>query len=109
MLGYARDRRLKRTFDHLLEIQHEDGGWRCNRVRMGKSPETDASNPGVTLAALDAFRFSRFLNQDRRLDKAVRSLLAHCKIRMERTPEHDTLEAFVRSKGRFVAPFTSHR
>ncbi len=86
MLGYARDRRLKRTFDHLLEIQHEDGGWRCNRVRMGKSPETNASNPGVTLAALDAFRFSRFLNQDRRLDKAVRSLLAHWKTRLPLGP-----------------------
>ena len=48
---------------------------------MGKSPETDASNPGVTLAALDAFRFSRFLNQDRRLDNAVRTLLDHWKTR----------------------------
>ena len=28
-LGYARDRRMKTTFQHLLEVQHADGGWRC--------------------------------------------------------------------------------
>ncbi len=50
-LGYARDRRLKQTFDHLFEVQHVDGGWRCNTVKLGRSPVTDASNPGVTLAA----------------------------------------------------------
>ena len=76
-LGYARDRRLRRTFDHLLEIQHSDGGWRCNTVKPGRSPETDASNPGVTLAALDAFRFSGKADQDGSFDKAVRFLLAH--------------------------------
>ena len=64
-LGYANDRRLLRTFDHLLEIQHDDGGWRCNTVRLGRSPDTDASNPGVTLAVLDAFRFTSRLDQDR--------------------------------------------
>lgn len=57
-LGYARNRRLKRTFEHLFETQHVDGGWRCNAVKLGRSAETDASNPGVTLSALDAFRFS---------------------------------------------------
>jgi hypothetical protein len=85
-LGYARDRRLKRTFEHLLEIQHEDGGWRCNRVRIGKSPETDASNPGVTLAALDALRFSRCRDTDQRLAQAVKSLLAHWKTRVPLGP-----------------------
>jgi hypothetical protein len=76
-LGYVRDCRLKRTFHHLLEAQHADGGWRCKRVKLGRSPETDASNPGVTLGALDAFRFTPFLNKDKRLDKAVSSLLDH--------------------------------
>lgn len=76
-LGFARDRRLKKTFDHLLDIQHNDGGWRCNTVKLGKCAITDASNPGVTLAALDAFRFTSMLNKEKRLDKAVNSLLDH--------------------------------
>lgn len=80
-LGFARDRRVKRTFEHLLEVQHDDGGWRCNTIKLGRDPITDASNPGVTLAALDAFRFSPFLNKDKRLDRAVKSLLEHWKTR----------------------------
>lgn len=76
-LGYARDRRLKRTFEHLFEVQHSDGGWRCNTVKLGAIPGTDASNPGVTLHALDAFRFTDHLNADKRLDKAVKTLLSH--------------------------------
>ena len=80
-MGYAGDRRLKRTFDHLLDIQHDDRGWRCNTVKLGRSPETDASNPGVTLAALDAFRFTRPANSDKRLNQAVKFLLAHWKTR----------------------------
>ena len=80
-LGYAGDKRLQRTFDHLLETQHDDGGWRCNTVRLGRSPQTDASNPGVTLAALDALRFSRFLNREKHLDRAAGFLLAHWKSR----------------------------
>ncbi len=63
-LGYARDRRLRRSFEYLLEVQHDDGGWRCSTVKLGRSPETDASNPGVTLSALDAFRFTEHLNLD---------------------------------------------
>jgi hypothetical protein len=46
--GYARDRRLQRTFAHLLETQHDDGGWRCNKFLFGRGPETEFSNPGVT-------------------------------------------------------------
>ena len=80
-LGYARDRRLERSFEHLFEVQHNDGGWRCNTVKLGRSPETDASNPGVTLSALDAFRFTTHLNADRRLDRAVKTLLSHWKTR----------------------------
>jgi len=75
-LGFAKDRRLKQTFEQLFDHQHDHGGWRCNTVRLGKSPVTDASNPGVTLSALDAFRFNPHLNQNKRLDQAVKFLLA---------------------------------
>lgn len=76
-LGFASDERLQNTFDHLLRIQHADGGWRCNTYKFGRGPETDSSNPGPTLYALDAFRFTPFLNQDERLDRAVEFLLGH--------------------------------
>lgn len=85
-LGYAKDKRLQRTFDYLFDIQHDDGGWRCNTVKLGRSEVTDASNPGVTLNVLDAFRFTPLVNQDRRLDKAVRSLIAHWKTRVPLGP-----------------------
>jgi hypothetical protein len=87
-LGYAKDRRLARTFAHLFEVQHDDGGWRCNTKKLGRSAETDSSNPGVTLAALDAFRFSPHLNKDERLDAAVRSLLDHWDTRRPLGPCH---------------------
>lgn len=80
-LGYAKDRRLKVTFEHLLETQHVDGGWRCNVCKLGRSPQTDASNPGVTLWALDAFRFTPLPNTEKRLGKAVAFLLDHWEIR----------------------------
>jgi len=59
--GYARDRRLQQTVAHLLETQHHDGGWRCNKFFFGHGPETEFSNPGVTLLARDAFRFTEHL------------------------------------------------
>jgi len=77
-LGHGRDKRLAKTFERLLETRHEGGGWRCNRAKLGKSAATDASNPGVTLAALDALRFTRH-RDDERLDAAVRTLLSHWK------------------------------
>ena len=80
-LGYARDRRLKVTFEHLLSVQHDDGGWRCKKKPLGISNAMDASNPGVTLAVLDAFRFTNYLNTDHRLDMAVDSLLKHWETR----------------------------
>lgn len=86
--GYAKDSRLKRTFDHLLEIQHNDGGWRCNTYKYGRGPETAFSNPGPTLTALDAFRFTSFLNQDKRLDRAVEFLLDHWVTRKPLGPCH---------------------
>lgn len=87
-LGFSRDRRLKRTFEHMMETRHGDGGWRCNTVKPGKSRETDASNPGVTLAALDAFRFTPGAANDKRLAGAVRFLLGHWKTKKPLGPCH---------------------
>lgn len=87
-LGYASDSRLKRTFDHLLGIQHSDGGWRCNKFSFGRGPETEFSNPGPTLLALDAFRFTDSLNKNEMLDKAVEFLLDHWKTRIPLGPCH---------------------
>jgi hypothetical protein len=79
-LGKARDERLQRTFEHFFATQHTDGGWRCNTVELGASAQTDVSNPGVTLNVLDAFRFTPHVD-DKRLDKAVMTLLQHWKVR----------------------------
>lgn len=87
-LGRQRDERLQRTFQHLFEIQHGDGGWRCNKFSFGRGPETEFSNPGPTLTALGAFRFTRFLNSDPRLDKAVEFLLGHWTTRRPLGPCH---------------------
>lgn len=76
-LGFVQDERLAQTFEWLLQHQHDDGGWRCHRIRLGASPETDASNPGVTLAVLDAFRFVAASTETERLDAAVDTLLDH--------------------------------
>ncbi len=86
--GYARDDRLQRTFAHLLETQHQDGGWRCNKFPFGRGPETEFSNPGVTLQVLDAFRFTGHLNQHPALDWAVESLLDHWVVRRPIGPCH---------------------
>ena len=58
LMGYASDDRLRHTFDHLLETLHDDGGWRCKKFSYGRGPETEFSNPGPTLAALDALRLA---------------------------------------------------
>ncbi len=87
-LGYAFDSRLKKTFEHLLEIQHSDGGWRCNKFSFGRGPETEYSNPGPTLLALDAFRFTDSLNKNKNLDKTVEFLLMHWEIRKPLGPCH---------------------
>ncbi|WP_446786515.1 hypothetical protein [Macellibacteroides fermentans] len=87
-LGYASDSRLRKTFDHLLEIQHSDGGWRCNKFSFGRGPETEFSNPGPTLMALDAFRFTDTLAQCKTLDRAVGFLLDHWESRIPLGPCH---------------------
>lgn len=86
--GHARDRRLQQTFTHLLETQHHDGGWRCNKFFFGRGPETEFSNPGVTLMALDVFRFTEHLNHNPALDRAVESLLEHWVVRRPLGPCH---------------------
>jgi hypothetical protein len=87
-LGHAGDDRLKRTFRHLLDSQHGDGGWRCRKFSFGRGPETEYSNPGPTLEALDAFRFSDFINRDHRLDRAVEFLLYHWEVKIPLGPCH---------------------
>lgn len=86
--GYARDRRLQTTFTHFVETQHDDGGWRCKKFSYGRGPETEFSNPGVTLAVLDAFRFSKHINQNPCLNRAVESLLDHWTVRRPIGPCH---------------------
>lgn len=87
-IGYASDDRMKRTFRHLLEIQYEDGGWRCNKFSFGRGPETEFSNPHPTLTALSAFRFSEYLNREPALERAVEFLLEHWTIRKPIGPCH---------------------
>ena len=58
LLGYASDDRMLHTFDNLLGTLHDDGGWRCKKFSFGRGPETEFSNPGPTLAALDALRLA---------------------------------------------------
>ena len=86
--GYEKDRRLQLTLSHLLETQHDDGGWRYNKFSYGRGPETEFSNPGVTLLALDVFRFTEHVNRDPRLDRAVESLLDHWVVRRPIGPCH---------------------
>ena len=87
-LGYAKNARLQKTLEHLFSIQHSDGGWRCKKFSFGKGPETEFSNPGPTLTALNAFRFTEYLNHEPALDKAVSFLLNHWTTRLPLGPCH---------------------
>jgi hypothetical protein len=87
-MGYASDTRLQKTFQHLLDIQYADGGWRCNKFSFGRGPETEYSNPFPTLTTLSAFRFSDYLNKEPALDRAVDFLLEHWTIRKPIGPCH---------------------
>jgi hypothetical protein len=87
-MGYSSDARIKKTFQHLLNTQYTDGGWRCNKFSFGHGPETEYSNPMPTLTALNAFRFSDYLNKEPLLDKAVDFLLEHWIIRKPIGPCH---------------------
>jgi hypothetical protein len=83
-VGAIGDSRCAASFSWLLENQADDGGWRCATVKLGRSPETDASNPGATLYVLDALRLhhEQVTGSDRdRIDRAVESLLSHWETR----------------------------
>lgn len=86
LLGYAADDRLRRTFDHLLGMLHDDGGWRCKKFSFGRGPETEFSNPGPTLAALDALRLAGLT--DSAPAGAVELLLEHWVSRAPLGPCH---------------------
>lgn len=81
-LGAHSDKRLEKSYQQLLDIQSNDDGWRCNTVKLGKSPETDASNPGTTLYVLDAFRFRKNTKAEiEQLNKGVDFILQHWETR----------------------------
>lgn len=87
-MGFVYDSKLQKTFQHLLDTQYVDGGWRCNKFSFGRGPETEYSNPLPTLIALDAFRFSNYCNNEPALDVAVDFLLEHWSIRKPIGPCH---------------------
>lgn len=87
-MGYACDARIQKTFQYFLETQQPDGGWKCNKYSFGRGPETEYSTPYTTLAALNAFRFSPYVNNEPKLNKAVDFLLAHWVIRTPISPCH---------------------
>ena len=86
--GYADDKRVKAVLEHLLSSRFEDGGWRCNKFLFGRGPETDFSNPGVTLFALDAFRCADMHKGTTDFDRAVETLLNHWIVRVPTGPCH---------------------
>lgn len=86
--GYADDERVKVLLKYLLSNRFEDGGWRCNKFIYGKGPETNFSNPGVTLLALDAFRCAGMHEGAHDFDRAVETLLDHWTVRVPTGPCH---------------------
>lgn len=87
-MGYVEDERIQKTLRYFLDTQQEDGGWKCNKYSYGRGAETVYSNPYPTLCALNAFRFSRYANEEPALDRAVEFLLAHWTIRKPIGPCH---------------------
>jgi hypothetical protein len=87
-MGYVNDPRVQKTLTYLLDTQSEDGGWKCNKYSYGHGLETVHSNPFPTLVALNAFRFSKYINNNSKLDQAVLFLLEHWDIRKPIGPCH---------------------
>lgn len=85
--GYADDPRVQPVLEHLRGTRWDDGGWRCRKFSYGHGPETEHSNPGVTLHALDALRW-RGADGSRELDRAVTTLLEHWTVRTPVGPCH---------------------
>lgn len=86
--GYVQDERVVSALNYLLHNPYSDGGWRCNKFIWGRGPETEHSNPGVTLWALDAFRCAGWNNKEKSLDRAVETLLDHWTVRVPTGPCH---------------------
>ena len=86
--GYAGEKRVKTLLEYLLTNRFEDGGWRCNKFLYGRGPETNFSNPGVTLMALDAFRCVGIHQGTEELDSAIETLLDHWTVRIPIGPCH---------------------
>jgi hypothetical protein len=81
-LGISNDEKIEKSYRWLLDTQWNDGGWRCPMIKLGKSPLTDASNPGTTLYVLDAFRFrANQPDETIKLNKGVDFLLQHWEVR----------------------------
>ena len=81
------DERIEGCYGKFLETQQKDGGWRCATVKIGKSPQTDASNPGTTLYVLDAFRYRNISKNDMvSTNRAVDFLLRHWETRIPLGP-----------------------
>ncbi len=88
LMGHSKDARVKKSLNHLFEIQERDGGWRCNKFAFGRGEETKASNPFPTLVALNVFRLSGHANRKPELDRAVEFLLSHWITRAPLGPCH---------------------
>lgn len=89
--GYASHPRVQAALDYLLSDRYEDGGWRCKKFIFGHGLETEASNPGVTLLALDAFRLAGLdavTPKVPNLDRAVETLLDHWTVKIPVGPCH---------------------
>lgn len=87
-LGYENDDRVKASFNYFFKTQENDGGWKCNKYSFGHGSETNYSTPVTTLTVLDAFRYSRYINSDEQLAKAVNFLLSHWEIKKPIGPCH---------------------
>lgn len=86
--GFSEDPRVQVVLEYLLANRFEDGGWRCSKFLYGRGPETNFSNPGVTLIALDAFRLAGMNNGTCDLDRAVETLLDHWTVKVPTGPCH---------------------
>ncbi|MGB4587767.1 MAG: prenyltransferase [Clostridiaceae bacterium] len=86
--GYCEDERVKKVLTYLLSSRYFDGGWRCNKFSYGRGPETEFSNPGVTLVVLDALRLAGMHMENKELDSAVETLLHHWTTKVPTGPCH---------------------
>ena len=86
--GYIDDPRVLSVLTSLRENRYTDGGWRCNKFFFGHGPETEHSNPGVTLFVLDAMRCANLHENTDEFDTAIETLLNHWTVRIPIGPCH---------------------